>query len=85
MAREKGNIPVGNIKVAIFPDFSSEVQRRRQSFMEAKCRLQNKHFKYSMLFPARLKIEHDGHALFFEDLEEVISWLDRCATPERAG
>lgn len=54
MAREKGNIPVGNVKVAIFPDFSAEVQRRRQSFTEAKRKLRNLQYKYSMLFPAVL-------------------------------
>lgn len=36
LTREKGNIPLGNIKVAIFPDFSSEVQCRHWSFTEAK-------------------------------------------------
>lgn len=36
LAREKGNIPYGNLKVGIFPDFLTEVQRRHQSFMEAK-------------------------------------------------
>lgn len=73
LAREKGNIPFGNVKVAIFPDFSAEVQRRRQSFMEAKRQLRNHHLKYSMLFPARLRVEEDGWVLFFEDPEEVIA------------
>lgn len=29
LTREKGNIPVGNGYVVIFPDFSNEVQRKR--------------------------------------------------------
>lgn len=36
LSREKGNIPLANARVAIFPDFSAEVQRRRNTFMEAK-------------------------------------------------
>lgn len=76
LAREKGNIPVGNVKVAIFPDFSAEVQRRRQGFMEAKRRLRIQHLKYAMLFPARLRVEQEGRALFFKDLEEVINWIE---------
>lgn len=54
LAREKGNIPFGNVKVAVFPDFSAEVQRRRQGFMEAKRKLRDIHLKYAMLFPAKL-------------------------------
>lgn len=54
MAREKGNIPHGNGKIAIFPDFSADVQRRRQNFTEVKRKMQLKHLKYSMLFPAKL-------------------------------
>lgn len=56
LAREKGNIPHGNGRVAIFPDFSADVQRRRQSFMKVKRRLPIKHLKYSMPFPAKLQV-----------------------------
>lgn len=48
MVREKGNIHLGNSRIAIFPDFFAEVQHRRQSFMEAKRRLQIQHLKYSI-------------------------------------
>lgn len=85
LAREKGNIPFGNEKIAIFPDFSAEVQRRRQGFNEAKRRLRIKHLKYSMLFPARLRIESEGRVLFFEDPEVVITWLERQEHSPRAG
>lgn len=85
MAREKGNIQLGNNKVAIFPDFSAEIQRRRQGFTEVKRRLRIHNIKYAMLFPARLRVEQDGRAFFFEDPEEAITWLERRAAPERAG
>lgn len=57
MAREKGNIPIGKIKVAVFPHFSAEIQNRCQGFMEAKRMLRSHHMKHSMLFPARLSGE----------------------------
>ncbi|XP_073481882.1 vomeronasal type-2 receptor 26-like [Aquarana catesbeiana] len=82
MAREKGNIPVGNVKVAIFPEFSAEVQHRRQSFAEAKRKQRNLQYKYSMLFPARLRVEHEGRAVFFEDPEEVISCSHHSILPQ---
>lgn len=84
MAREKGNIQLGNSKITIFPDFSTEVQHRRQGFTEAKRRLRSKQIKYAMLFPARLRVEQDGRVHFFEDPEEVITWLERQGAPERA-
>lgn len=77
MARLKGNIPIDNVKVAIFPDFSTEVQKRRQNFTEAKRRLRIKNLKYSMLFPARLRVEDDGRAVFFDTPEDTIAWLER--------
>lgn len=51
MAGVKSNIPIGNVKVAIFPDFSTEVQKRRQFFTEAKRRLRIKNLKYSIAVP----------------------------------
>lgn len=84
LAKEKGNIPIGNIKVAVFPDFSAEIQRRRQGFMEAKQMLRSRHLKYSMLFPTRLRAENGDCVLFFEDPQEVISCLERRIAPDRA-
>lgn len=84
LARERGNIPFGNVKIALFPDFSAEVQRRRQTFMEAKRRLRNMHFKYAMLFPARLRVEHNDRASFFEDPVELTAWIERRNTPDKA-
>lgn len=63
--------------VAVFPDFSAEVQRKRKTFMEAKRRLRVKHVKYAMLFPARLRVEGEDRAYFFEDPEAVITWLEQ--------
>lgn len=83
LARERGNIPIGNIKVAIFPDFSAEIQKKRQGFMEAKQQLHTHHLKYSMLFPARLRVESGGKVLYFEDPREVITWLERKEAPDR--
>lgn len=83
MAREKGNIPVGNNKVAIFPDFYADIQKRRQGFMEAKRLLRTHHLKYSMSL-ARLRVESGDRVLFFEDPLEVTSWLERRMDPNRA-
>lgn len=74
---EKGNIPFGNKMIAVFPDFSAEVQRKRKTFTEAKRHLRIKNIKYAMLFPARLRVEGEDRAHFFEDPEAAIAWLER--------
>lgn len=76
---------MGNVTVAIFPHFSTEGQCCRQSFTEAKSRLRIKHYKYSMLFPSRLRVECDSREVFFEDPGEVLSWLERHDVPEGAA
>lgn len=63
--------------VAVFPDFSAEVQRKLKTFMESKRRLRIKNIKYAMLFPARLRVEGEDRAHFFEDPEAAIAWLER--------
>lgn len=76
LSRERGNIPFGNKTIAIFPDFSAAVQRRRKSFTEVKRRLHIKNIKYAMLFPARLRVEGEDRAHFFEDPEAALAWIE---------
>lgn len=80
LSRVKGNIPLGNKMIAIYPDFSAEVQRRRRTFTEVKRRLRIKNIKYAMLFPARLRVEGEDRAHFFEDPEAAIAWLEQRET-----
>lgn len=77
LTREKGNIPFEDKHVAVYPDFSAEVQRKRAQFTEAKRQLRSRHLPYAMLFPARLRVIRDGKAHFFEDPSAIISWLER--------
>lgn len=77
LTREKGNIPFGSTPIAVYPDFSAEVQKKQAQFSEAKRRLRNHHLPYAMLFPARLRVIRDGKPHFFEDPSAVIPWLER--------
>ncbi|XP_073453831.1 uncharacterized protein [Aquarana catesbeiana] len=74
LSREKGNIQLGNTHVAVFPDFSNAIQKKRAQFQDVKRRLRTLHLKYAMLFPARLRVEEDGRAQFFEDPEAAAAW-----------
>lgn len=62
LTREKGNIRLEN--VAVYLDFSIEVQRKRSQFQDVKRRLRLLHLKYAMLFPARLRVEEDDRVQF---------------------
>lgn len=62
---------------------STQVQKHRQSFTEAKRRLRIKNLKYSMLFPARLCVEDDDCTILFEGPEDTITWLERRETNKR--
>lgn len=77
LTRERGNIPVGNVTVAVFPDFSAEVQKKRARFTEAKRLLRVHHLPYAMLFPTRLRVVSEGKAHFFEDPQAALSWLEQ--------
>lgn len=81
LTRERGNIPLGNLTVVVYQDFSAEIQKKRARFTEAKRQLRIHHLTYAMLFPARLRVVCDGKAQFFEDPQAVLSWLERRDAP----
>ena len=60
----------------MFPDFTKEVQKKRASFQGVKKRLRQNGLTYSMLFPARLRLETDGGVLFFTSSTEASLWID---------
>lgn len=76
LAREKGNIPLGNHRVMAFPDFSAAVQQQRSRFTDIKRRLRVRNMKYSMLYRACLQVVGEDRVHFFEDPEAAVAWLD---------
>lgn len=79
MARMKGNIAFGNVRVEYSRIFQRWSSAGIRDFMEAKRRLMIHNYKYAMLFPAWLHVEQDGRASFFEVPEDAIAWLERRA------
>lgn len=55
----------------IFPDFSVDTQKMRHSFDHMKLNLRNKKIKYSMLFPARLRVQDGETVRFFTFPEDA--------------
>lgn len=75
-AREKGNILFNGNGITIFPDFSVATQKQRATFLVIKRRLRDLQLPYSMLYPARLRVIHQGKAHFFTDPKEAAHWAD---------
>lgn len=75
-ARDLPNLSVNGARVSIFPDFSSEVQKRRMRFLDVKKRLRSLGLPYAMMYPAKLRVVVEGEALFFETVAGAVAWLD---------
>lgn len=76
-ARRKGDIAYENSKLSFYPDFTSEVQKKRRQFTHVRSRLRTAGIKYAMLYPTRLRVQHRDRTLFFTTPEEASEWLDR--------
>lgn len=75
-ARVQVDVFYQNSKLLIFPDYSIETQKLWKSFDQVKATLQARNIHYSVLFPARLRVQ-DGEAVrFFACLREASAWMD---------
>lgn len=76
LAREKGLLKLNGNTTSIYPDFSAEIQPQCTSFTSVKDCLRTEGLQYAMLFPAKLRIIHDGKAHFYTNPKEAMAWLD---------
>lgn len=58
-ARRAGELKHQNTRLLFFPDYSVETQKRRRSFDQIKVAFRAQNIRYSILFPAKLRIQ-DG-------------------------
>lgn len=66
LAREKGDIIWQGSKLSLFPDFTVMVQDARRKFSDVKVTLRNLGLRYSMLYPARLRVDVNGRPRIFD-------------------
>lgn len=76
-ARELSDIRLDGNKIAFYPDFSVNVQKRRAQFHDVKRRLRDLELSYAMLYPAKLRVVANGTTHFFENPKDAIRWLDQ--------
>lgn len=65
LAREKVPLKYNSNTISVYLDFSADVQRQRISFAAVKARLRTEGVSYAILFPAKLRVIHDGKAHFY--------------------
>lgn len=75
-ARKMAEICHKAARLMFFPDFSVDTQKLRKSFDSVKQALRVKGVRYSMLFPARLRVQDSQSVCFFTSLAEASQWLN---------
>ena len=75
-ARENGPYLIENAKVTMFPDFTLAVQNKRGTFLEVKREMRNMGLTYALIFPAKLRVAHDGKVNVFMNPTEAWDWLE---------
>lgn len=76
IARRAGELKYQNATLMFFPDFSLETQKLRRSFDQVKVGLQAQNIKYSILFPAKLRVQEGETGKFFTAPCDAAAWLD---------
>jgi len=75
LARSKGDLTYENKRISFYPDYSADLQRRRDEFRDVKRTLREKGVEYALIFPAQLRIKHLDTIKFFSTPAEVQCFL----------
>ncbi|RXN18047.1 putative transposase element L1Md-A101/L1Md-A102/L1Md-A2 [Labeo rohita] len=77
-ARTRAPLRFNGESIAIFPDYTSNVAKARAAFTEVRKLLHNRQgVRFGILFPARLRISHDGKEKEFTDAEEAKRYVKK--------
>lgn len=63
-------------KVFFHEDVSAKLGRKQAAFKEVKSLLYKKNVRFALIYPARLRVLHDGQTLFFETPEKAREFYD---------
>lgn len=63
-------------KVLIFPDYTPEVMRQRREFNDVLASLRELKAEHSLLFPAKLRVKHNGQFKVFTTPGEAMTFLN---------
>lgn len=81
-ARTRAPLRVNRETIAIFPDYAAGVARARAAFTEVRKLLRNRQgVRYGILFPARLRITHNGEEKEFTDADKAMGYVKKNIIP----
>uniref|UniRef100_H3AG66 L1 transposable element RRM domain-containing protein n=1 Tax=Latimeria chalumnae TaxID=7897 RepID=H3AG66_LATCH len=83
-ARLKGQLNWKENRISLFPDWSRDLQIKRQRFWETRKILREQNIKYGLFYPAVLKITLNGETRAFTDPEEVKKFLAEGEVPRNS-
>lgn len=75
-ARKAWQLKFQNANLLFSPDYSVEAQKLRRSFDQVKTSLHAQNIKYSILFPARLRVQDGKTVRFFTSPRDAATWLE---------
>lgn len=77
VARDRKPLTFNGQRIAIFPDYATSVAKARAAFTEARKLLHNcQGVRFGILFPARLRITHNGEEKEFTDAAEAMTYIN---------
>ncbi|KAJ1093556.1 hypothetical protein NDU88_006656 [Pleurodeles waltl] len=74
-SRSHGPWQYENAAISAYPDFTAEVQAKRNSFTKVKQRLRELNYKYALLFPAKLRVMDGEATRLFQSPVDAWAWL----------
>lgn len=76
-ARQKGKVMYQERQVMFFPDLSVEVQKQRRQYNDVKRKLHELNLDFGLIFPAKMRIMHEGRRHLFNTPGEVEAFIQR--------
>ncbi|KAI7812581.1 hypothetical protein IRJ41_004791 [Triplophysa rosa] len=80
-ARQLKEVRFEGKRIYFFQDFSAETQRKRLGFDEARKRLRDMGLRYSLTYPAALRITADNSVKVFNSPEKAMAFIDALRCP----
>ena len=77
-ARSQAPLRFNGVSIDIFPDYTASVAKARAAFTEVRKLLHKREdVRFGILFPARLRITHDGKEREFTDAETARGYVKK--------
>ena len=76
LPRERGSLDYKGSEIHIYADYSAEVARKRAMFTPIKAQLKEDGLRFSLLFPAKLRVIVNGNKHEFNTSPEVAAFLE---------